>query len=133
MIIRAATADDLDGIMQVMADVFVAAGYGEAWTRGQTASLFALPGQMVAVAEDGDAITAFAAARMAGPESELLLLAVDHRARRSGVGRRLLDYWLHWSEQQGATDHFLEVRANNDALLFYRAAGFTEKGRRPAY
>ena len=73
------------------------------------------------------------AARIAGPESELLLLAVDPVRRGSGVGAALMDDWQAWAKAAGAEDFFLEMRADNDAIHLYRSVGFSECGRRPAY
>jgi len=41
--------------------------------------------------------------------------------------------WQNWASGEGAEDYFLEMRADNDAIHLYRASGFTECGRRPAY
>jgi ribosomal-protein-alanine N-acetyltransferase len=133
-IIRLATArvGDLAAVMRVMDAAFEPA-YGEAWSGAQLLTLFALPSARVCVAWDGEQACAFSAARVAGPESELLLLAVDPQYRRRGIGRLLIDDWRAWAAEQGAEDYFLEMRADNDAVHLYERAGFTECGRRPAY
>lgn len=132
--IRLATArvGDLAAVMRVMDAAFDPA-YGEAWSRAQVLTLFALPSARVALAWDGEVPCGFSAARVAGPESELLLLGVDPARRGRGVGRVLIDDWQAWAEAQGASDYFLEMRADNEAVHLYRNAGFVECGRRPAY
>lgn len=132
--VRLATArvGDLSAAMRVMEAAFDPA-YGEAWSTAQLLTLFALPSARVCLAWDGDAMCGFSAARMAGPESELLLLAVDPVWRGRGVGRRLIDDWLAWAKAEGAEEYFLEMRADNDAVHLYERAGFSECGRRPAY
>lgn len=132
--IRVATArvGDLAAVMRVMDAAFDPA-YGEAWSAAQLLTLFALPSARVALAWEGDQPCGFSAARIAGPESELLLLAVDPAARGRGVGRLLMDDWQQWAATEGADDYFLEMRADNDAVHLYERAGFSECGRRPAY
>lgn len=132
--IRLATArvGDLAAVMRVMEAAFDPA-YGEAWSSAQLLTLFALPSARVCLAWDGDRACGFSAARMAGPESELLLLAVDPAWRGRGVGVRLMDDWQAWAREQGADDFFLEMRADNDAIHLYERSGFFECGRRPAY
>lgn len=132
--VRLATArvGDISAVMRVMEAAFDPA-YGEAWSTAQLLTLFALPSARVCVAWDGEVACGFSAARIAGPESELLLLAVDPTWRGRGVGRLLMDDWQAWAGEEGAEDYFLEMRADNDAIHLYRQAGFSECGRRPQY
>lgn len=132
--VRLATArvGDISAVMRVMETAFDPA-YGEAWSTAQLLTLFALPSARVCVAWDGEVACGFSAARIAGPESELLLLAVDPTWRGRGVGRLLMDDWQAWAGEEGAEDYFLEMRADNDAIHLYRQAGFSECGRRPQY
>lgn len=131
---RLATARvaDLSAVMRVMDGAFDPL-YGEAWSAAQLLTLFALPSARVCLAWDADLPCGFSAARIAGPESELLLLAVDPDARGRGVGKLLMDDWQQWAASAGADDYFLEMRADNDAVHLYQAVGFSECGRRPAY
>ncbi|ALH79546.1 GNAT family N-acetyltransferase [Sphingopyxis macrogoltabida] len=132
--IRLATARvaDLPAVMRVMEAAFDPV-YGEAWSAAQLLTLFALPSARVSLAWDGERPCGFAAARIAGPESELLLLAVDPDRRGQGVGKLLMDDWQQWALLEGADDYFLEMRADNDAVHLYQSAGFAECGRRSAY
>lgn len=132
--IRLATARvaDLPAVMRVMEAAFDPV-YGEAWSAAQLLTLFALPSARVSLAWDGDRPCGFSAARVAGPESELLLLAVDPAARGQGVGKLLMDDWQQWALLEGADDYFLEMRADNEAVHLYQSAGFSECGRRSAY
>lgn len=131
---RLATARvaDLAAVMQVMEAAFDPA-YGEAWSRAQLLTLFALPSARVCLAWDGEFPCGFSAARIAGPESELLLLAVDPAWRGRGVGARLMADWQGWATAAGAEDYFLEMRADNDAVHLYQRSGFSECGRRKDY
>ena len=132
--IRLATArvGDLSAVMRVMDAAFDPA-FGEAWSAAQLLTLFALPSARVCLAWDGERPCGFSAARIAGPESELLLLAVDPAERGKGIGARLLNDWQSWAKEQGADDYFLEMRADNNAIHLYEREGFSECGRRPAY
>lgn len=131
---RLATARvaDLAAVMQVMEAAFDPA-YGEAWSRAQLLTLFALPSARVCLAWDGEFPCGFSAARIAGPESELLLLAVDPAWRGRGVGAQLMADWQAWATAAGAEDYFLEMRADNDAVHLYQRSGFSECGRRKDY
>ncbi|MDR6832487.1 MULTISPECIES: GNAT family N-acetyltransferase [unclassified Sphingopyxis] len=132
--IRLATArvGDLAAVMRVM-DAAFAPTYGEAWSGAQLLTLFALPSARVCIAWDGDQPCGFSASRIAGPESELLLLAVDPAWRGRGIGRALIQDWQLWANAQGADEYFLEMRADNDAIHLYARVGFSEVGRRSAY
>jgi len=86
------------------------------------------------VAEHAGSIAGFVLARCAGGEMELLNLAVDGTARRTGVGRALVRAALAEGEARGAAQAFLEVRESNAvAREFYAVLGFVPVGRRTAY
>lgn len=123
---------DLPAVMRVMDAAFDPL-FGEAWTSTQLLTLFALPKSRICLAWNKDVLCGFAAARIAGPESELLLLAVDPSWRGRGVGTQLIADWHQWAEKNGADDYFLEMRADNDAIHLYICCGFSECGRRKDY
>lgn len=130
--LAAARIADVSAVMRVMEAAFDPA-YGEAWSTAQLLTLFALPSARVCLAWDGEVACGFSAARIAGPESELLLLAVDPASRGRGIGRMLIEDWQAWAKDEGADEYFLEMRADNDAIHLYEHAGFSECGRRPDY
>ena len=77
----------------------------------------------------GHAVTYFAA-----DEAELATIAVAANARRTGVGRALLNAALLVCRRRGSRKLFLEVRESNAAArAMYGAAGFQPVGRRRAY
>lgn len=131
-VIRPARIADIPALMRVM-DAAFAPAFGEAWSSAQLLTLFALPSAHVAKISCKGQVCGFYAARIAGPETELLLIAVDPEYRRCGLGRLLMDDWQNWAFSQGVEDYFLEMRADNQALTMYNAAGFFECGRRTAY
>lgn len=124
--------DDLEAIMRVMATAFDPR-FGEAWTQGQMRTLFGLPGTRLCAVTLHGTVAGFYAARIAGPESELLLLAVDPAARRQSIGSNLLNHWQNWAKSAGANEYFLEMRADNPARSLYERFGFVECGRRFNY
>lgn len=76
----------------------------------------------------------FALGRVAGPEAELLTLAVDLPFRRKGLASALLDDLHARAAEQGAEEIFLEVAETNaPAQGLYAGQGYREVGRRPGY
>jgi ribosomal-protein-alanine N-acetyltransferase len=76
----------------------------------------------------------FALGRVAGPEVELLTLAVDPDHRRRGIAARLMQDFIDQAKNKGASDAFLEVAKDNDAAIaLYRHFGFVKAGFRKDY
>jgi len=68
------------------------------------------------------------------PGHELLLyeIGVRQAARRSGVGRALLDHMETWMKQNGVSEVW--VCADNEvAVAFYRGCGFAAEQPQPVY
>jgi [ribosomal protein S18]-alanine N-acetyltransferase len=130
--LRTAGPGDADAVMTVMRAAFDPR-YGEAWTPAQLMTLFAVPGTRLGLALRDGEVVGFHAARLAGPETELLLLGVVPELRRQRIGQLLLDDWLAWARANGASDYFLEMRADNDARTLYARAGFEQCGLRRDY
>lgn len=135
--------DQVDRIMAVMAAAFDPT-WGEAWNRRQVsdALMFANTHAFV-VDPTGELIDSgtssatnpagFVLARYAPGEVELLLIAVDPRHRRQGLGQRLIALLREHARGEGATSIFLEMRENNPAAQLYHKMGFDPIGRRKAY
>ena len=99
------------------------------WNAAEFASLLAEPIVFLEAAPTG-----FLLWRQAGPEAELLTLAVDPAARREGTGRILVQRFLSAARRNGAEDAFLEVAADNrPARALYSSEGFGEIAVRPRY
>ncbi|MGB0900467.1 GNAT family N-acetyltransferase [Halocynthiibacter sp.] len=76
----------------------------------------------------------FILGRIAGPEAELLTIAVAPEARKTGIGRTLVAQYHDAMRDQGAEESFLEVAANNTAAIaLYLGSGYTQTGKRPKY
>ena len=123
---------DLPDVMIAMGDAFDPE-FGEAWTEAQCAGVLGMPGCWLLIARDRDEPAGFALLRSATGEAELLLIAVRPRFRRRGIAAALLDRAAADAAASGIESLHLEVRDGNPALELYRAAGFVQVGRRPAY
>ena len=128
------TSEDLDAVMQVMNAAFGDA-FGEAWTRSQCAGILPMSGVTLTLARDfdDDMVTGFSLARSVAGEAELLLIAVDPRRHRCGIGSRLLEEFMDRARADDVARVHLEVRDGNPAAAMYRAAGFAPVGRRRNY
>lgn len=131
-----ASADErhLDALMTVMRASFNAQ-FGEAWSTLQLAGTIGMTNSFARQALNGRGVaTGFTLCRAAGPEVELLLIAVHPQERGQGIGRLLLGNVCRDAFLRGASEVFLEVRENNDAArALYRKMGFIDVGRRPDY
>jgi ribosomal-protein-alanine N-acetyltransferase len=131
--LRRATADDVDAIMPIENALFA----DDAWSPATMAAEIA--GRhghyLVAEAEDG-ALDGYAGllAPQGGGQADIQTIAVVERARRRGLGRTLMLALLNEARRRGATEVFLEVRADNPgAQALYTSLGFAEIAVRPRY
>ena len=86
------------------------------------------PNICVVVARQGDRRVGFAAMSFGSRLAHLILLAVEHDARRHGVGARLLGWLEESAKVAGIGQIGLEVRAaNRGARAFYREQGYGEQ------
>lgn len=124
----------LDDLMSVMRASFAVA-FGEAWSAQQLAGSLGLANSFARQSIDRDGVaTGFSLCRAAGPEVELLLIAVHPGQRGRGIGSLLVDTACDDARLRGASEIFLEVRDNNAAArALYRKSGFVDVGRRPDY
>lgn len=107
----------------------------EAWEQAIYERELQQASRLAWLAELNDKLLGFAWVSVVDDFAELENIVVAPDARRSGLGRLLLESVL--SELKTTTSVArlqLEVRASNVAALrLYEALGFTEEGRRPAY
>lgn len=76
----------------------------------------------------------FAMGRIAGPEVELLTIAVDPNYRRLGIAQNLLEQFEATAKIQKAEEAFLEVSETNIAAIrLYQNVGFQKIGSRKGY
>ncbi len=99
------------------------------WTASEFRDLIAAETTLLLCREDG-----FALGRLAGPEAELLTLAVDPRARRRGFGTALVLDFETAARSGGAEEVFLETAIDNAAARhLYEKLGYRAVGRRAGY
>ena len=80
--------------------------------------------------EDGG----FAIFRFAGPEAELLTIAVDPAKRRQGIAKKLILIGHESAKKSGVEEVFLEVSADNHAAQsLYKEFGYKNKAIRKNY
>lgn len=123
---------DVAAIMPVMNAAFDPS-FGEAWTAAQCLSMLAMPGSQILLAKQSGQVSGFALARGVADEEELLLIAVEPGMTRKGIATQLVNSLANISRANHRRCLFIEVRANNNAIEFYRALGFEQIGRRPNY
>ena len=100
------------------------------WTAGEFTALMAGTGVFITAPTP----TAFAMGRAILDEVELLTLAVDPSARRTGLGAATLNAFELEALRRGALRAHLEVAANNAAArALYQTAGYCESGQRRGY
>jgi ribosomal-protein-alanine N-acetyltransferase len=110
-----------------------ALAFEQPWPPEAFAALLDSPGVFALAAVIGAPVALILVRAVAG-EAEVLTLAVAPAHRRRGAARALLTAGLDLAAAAGAGTAFLEVAADNAAAIgLYRAAGFDQVGRRPAY
>jgi [ribosomal protein S18]-alanine N-acetyltransferase len=126
--IEAATESDAPPLARLAADAAV-----PGWSESSLASTLRDASTIARVVRGAaGAPIGFALVRAAAEEVEVLLVAVDRRVRRRGIGRALLAAAL--ARAPAARVAHLEVRASNTAAIaLYEALGFVAVGRRPRY
>ncbi len=82
----------------------------------------------------GNALAGFAVMEFGDERAHLVLLAVHPSRRRTGIGRRLVEWLIESARTAGIASVHLELRAGNEAARrFYRALGFSETVLMPRY
>ncbi|MDO8338885.1 MAG: ribosomal protein S18-alanine N-acetyltransferase [Microcella sp.] len=130
--VRDAELADLDAIMALEIATFP----GDAWSRDLMAAELASPHTVYVVVESGDEIVAYAglSAPAGAGQGDIQTIAVDPTHRRLGIGTVLMRELLGAARARGASEVFLEVRADNPgAEELYRRHGFARVGVRPHY
>jgi [ribosomal protein S18]-alanine N-acetyltransferase len=112
----------------------IEAGLGWSWTAVRVGRAICSRETSVLIARRSNQLCAFAIMYFGDEAAHLNLLAVAPAVRRTGIGRRLLD-WLHVTALEsglGCID--LELRAaNTGARAFYERMGYELNGQIPGY
>lgn len=127
--IRAATAADLDALLQIEEEVFM-----DAWSRDSLSSLFNKERNVVLVACQDSAVVGYITGWHVHDEAEIARLAVMHESRKQGIASALITAMVKDFEDSNVEKISLEVRVSNKAgFAVYRKFGFSVQGRRPRY
>lgn len=133
--LRRATEADLDDVMAIETPVFGS----DAWPRGAMASELKSPHTYYLVVhrvESPTVIEGYAGllAPSGSGQGDIQTIAVAESARRTGLGRMLMMTLMSEARDRGATEIFLEVRADNPgARGLYETLGFAQIAVRPRY
>jgi len=138
-LLRRATADDLEAIMELERATFPSDAWSAETMRAELESRNTY--YLVARAGAGDGGDARELDGYAGlmsprgaPEADIQTIAVSQRVRRRGLGRTLMNALLSEARDRGAREVFLEVRADNPAAIdLYERLGFERLAVRAAY
>ena len=145
MNIRKATPDDVTSISRLERESPTAAHWSEqrypelfvAQGGLQTLTLLAEVDKMgnSTVGASGETqVVGFLIARHVGLEWDLENIVVAPSARRTGIGKRLMEAFLNAAREANSQAVFLEVRESNAAArALYQKLGFRETGRRKSY
>lgn len=99
------------------------------WSSAEIADILAAPNTHLFDVPNG-----FAISRIAGPEAELLTIAVDPTYRRNRIGKHLMETVISHAKSERVEEIFLEVSANNEpAQKLYQFCGFTSRATRKDY
>lgn len=136
--LRRAGVDDLQAIMRLERATFAADAWSESTLLSELQSSHTH--YLVAIATDGssgepeiDGYAGLSAPRGA-LQADIQTIAVAERARRSGLGRALMQQQMTEAWQRGAREMLLEVRADNPgAQTLYESLGFSAIAVRPGY
>jgi tRNA threonylcarbamoyladenosine biosynthesis protein TsaB len=111
--------------------------FADDWPAADLARLMALPGAIALlafVASEPDRPVAFALARRAADEAEIISIGTVPAFRRRGIARRLVGRLADMLVGAGVRSLFIEVGAHNTgAKMLYQALGFAAAGVRPGY
>ena len=126
--VRLAASADVDGVVALLAELGYPSASDAVFAR--LADLARRPDHVVWVAEDGGAIVGWIHAGVprtleAGERAEILGLVVDHRHRRGGVGRALVEAVERWAAGRGLRE--IAVRSNvvrAESHPFYEGRGY---------
>ena len=133
--LRRATVDDLDAIMQLETALFESDAWSRSSMKAELADrhgyyLVAFP---VGQPEQVDGYAGLRAPR-GEAQADIQTIGVAERARRQGLGRVFMLRLIDEARERGASEVFLEVRADNPgAQALYDSLGFERIAVRPKY
>ena len=133
--LRRAALADLDAIMVIETSTFGSDAWSIDAMRGDLGSIHTF--YLVAERDDESrAVDGYAGllTPAGADEGDIQTIAVAESARRSGLGRALMNALIGEARKRGVREIFLEVRADNPAArTLYESLGFDEIATRPKY
>jgi [ribosomal protein S18]-alanine N-acetyltransferase len=137
--IRTAVRADLDAMLRIER-----ASFADPWSVESLSTALTLERMRVLVAEAADdgarggdvaaELLGYVVALVVGAEAEIADFAVAPEARRTGIGRALLERVLAELGEDGVRAVYLEVRESNHvARTLYESSEFASIGRRRGY
>ncbi|MCW2747578.1 MAG: ribosomal protein S18P -alanine acetyltransferase [Nocardioidaceae bacterium] len=130
MTLRLAVPGDAAAVRALEVDAFG----GDAWSEAAVAEELASSTRVSYVWVDDGELRGYAIVMVVDEIADLQRIAVAPSARRSGLGRRLLEEVVAVARRGGCERMLLEVRADNvAAIALYAACGFVEIHRRRGY
>jgi ribosomal-protein-alanine N-acetyltransferase len=131
--IRLAGPRDAQAIALMSRDL-VESGLGWKYDAARVMRAIRDPETLAPVACDRGRVAGFALMEFGDERAHLVLLAVRPAHRRTGIGRRLVEWLVASARTAGIASLHLELRAGNEAARgFYRAMGFAETIVVPGY
>jgi [ribosomal protein S18]-alanine N-acetyltransferase len=131
--VRLAGQRDAQAIALMSRDL-VESGLGWKYDAARVLKAIRDPNTLTPVACEGGRIAGFGIMEFGDERAHLVLLAVRPTHRRTGIGRRLVDWLVESARTAGIASLHLELRAGNEAARgFYRAVGFDETIVVPGY
>ena len=128
--LRDATLADLDAIAGLESELFAS----DAWSTEMVREELAGDHRRYIVLDVDGVVCGYAGLLVLGSDGDIQTIAVAPELRGGGHGRALMNELLDEAARRGATQVFLEVRADNPpARGLYTSLGFTEIGVRPRY
>lgn len=133
--VRPAIPDDADALAPLLEQLGYPAPPEQ--VRARIARAAADPAYDAFVAEDAEGIVGLVAVQLGwpferdGPFVRVIALVTDARARRCGVGARLMAEAERWARERGADQvHLTANLRREEAHRFYEGAGYARTGYR---
>ncbi|MDY4669495.1 MAG: ribosomal protein S18-alanine N-acetyltransferase [Oliverpabstia sp.] len=127
--IRQMQLDDLEQVMEIENENF-----SVPWTETGFFTFLIREDTLFLVAQEGEEILGYCGVVMVQDEGDITNVAVKKNRQNQGVGKKLMEELVKYTEQEGVTRLFLEVRASNEpAIHLYQNMGFVQTGIRKNY
>lgn len=127
--IRQMQLDDLEQVMEIENENF-----SVPWTETGFFTFLIREDTLFLVAQEKEEILGYCGVVMVQDEGDITNVAVKKSWQNQGVGKKLMEELVKYTEQEGVTRLFLEVRASNEpAIHLYQNMGFVQTGIRKNY